>query len=352
MNSHLTKRGTVTVKLTSGGPVRGMAFVAPQRCLHRRPHDRMKKTRRIGGGQHLDPDQPSRQLDGRINIQPRHGSGMADLTAISQYRKRPGQAERARIQPPDPRLDVPGYHITYRAGRPIRISEAHRQVPGLSAQQLMEIERVPPLASSNAWHRASGVSAPIAARTSAATPPGLSSAGRIVRAIDLTVSRAPSRLTGSSRPQRRHHSDFGSLQPAHKIGQPPKRRGVRPVSVVHHDQHPLMGGHVHGQPVQAVHQGEQPVMCAAGAVLPGQQPTHRASRAGQQPGAVQRIRRGQLALEQLTNHPEGKARLQLGATGTQHPPAPPPRALATLLYQRGLAYPGAAFDNHGATILE
>lgn len=124
------------------------------------------------------------------------------------------------------------------------------------------------------------------------------------------------------------------------------------MSVVYHDQHRLMGGHVHRHPVQAVHQGKQPVMSAAGADLPGQQLTHRASRAGQQPGAVQRIRRGQFALEQLTDHPEGKASLQLGATGTQHPPAAPPRALATLLYQRGLAYPGAAFDNHGAAILE
>ena len=86
--------------------------------------------------------------------------------------------------------------------------------------------------------------------------------------------------------------------------------------------------------------------------LPGQQLTHRASRASQQPARSLRTRPGQLTFEELTDHTEGKARLQLGAPGPQHPPGAPPRALATLLYQRGLAYPGAAFDHHGPAAVQ
>ena len=74
-----------------------------------------------------------------VNIQPRHGGGMADLGAIYDCGKHPGQAERAGIQPPDAGLDVPGYHIAHRAGRPIRTSEAHGVVLGHSTPQLMEV---------------------------------------------------------------------------------------------------------------------------------------------------------------------------------------------------------------------
>ena len=86
--------------------------------------------------------------------------------------------------------------------------------------------------------------------------------------------------------------------------------------------------------------------------LPGQQLTDRASRAGQQPGPLLRTRPGQFTLEQLTDHTEGEARLQLGAPGPQHPPPALPRAPATLLGQRGLTDPGATFDHDGTAVLQ
>ena len=79
---------------------------------------------------------------------------------------------------------------------------------------------------------------------------------------------------------------------------------------------------------------------------PGQQFPHGRGRAGQRLIEPLRIRRGQIALEQLTGHAEGKAGLEFGAAAAQHPPAPPPGALTALIDQGRLAYPGAAFDHH------
>jgi hypothetical protein len=140
----------------------------------------------------------------------------------------------------------------------------------------------------------------------AATPASLSSAGRIADAAVLIFASGPRLLAGSA------------------------------------------GRHVHGQPVQAVHDGERIGRGVRGA----QQPADRGGRASQPLRAPRRIRRGQLPLEQLADDPEGEAGLQLGAGAAQHPPAASGGSFATQPEQRRLADAGAALDHQDAAGLQ
>ena len=218
---------------------------------------------------------------------------------ISEYRQRLRQAERVTIQPLDPRLDMPGDDITRRnapcarsASKKKERAAARPSAPpmGPGAQQLIEIKRVP---AARLEQRA-GTARPrclhqVRPARASATAAVLSNAGRTAVATALTASRAPSLLTGSAC---RNASTTAASRPSIRsgeIGQPAKRRCACPVGVIHRDQHRLAGGHVHGQPVQAVHQRKrrvvarragQPARTASHAPLRRARPATRHARAG------------------------------------------------------------------------
>ena len=110
-------RGAVPVELASGAAVRPVAFVAVQRGVDRRPHHRVEEERRVGRRQDLHPDEPGGQPDGRVRVQSGHGRGVPELALVPEHGQGLSQAERGGIEPPDPRLDVPGHGLGRRSSR-------------------------------------------------------------------------------------------------------------------------------------------------------------------------------------------------------------------------------------------
>jgi hypothetical protein len=129
--------GAVPVQLVSCGAVHPVTLVAAERGVDRSPNHRVKEARRVRRRQDLHPDERGGQPDGRVRVQAGHGHGVPELGLVSEHGQGLGQAERGRIEPADPRLDVPGDGL---AGRE---SPAAGFRGGLRAQQLAEVERVP-----------------------------------------------------------------------------------------------------------------------------------------------------------------------------------------------------------------
>ena len=81
------------------------------------------------------------------------------------------------------------------------------------------------------------------------------------------------------------------------MGEPPQRRGIRQVSVVHREQQGLAEGQVCGEPVQTMQHGEGTVLRTRGRDRPEKQITRRSRRPSQHLDAVRRATLGQLPFE-------------------------------------------------------
>jgi len=140
--------------------------------------------------------------------------------------------------------------------------------------------------------------------------------------------------------------DRQALDAGGQVREPPQRRLVRPVRVVHHDQQRIAGRQVRHQPVEAVRRRMRDVVPDRAGLGSAEHPRRQPGGPVQQlvPFARPGPRPGRL--EQLAGDPVAEATFQGQPARGQDPQARRGRTGARRPQQRRLADPGRPFDQH------
>ena len=141
---------------------------------------------------------------------------------------------------------------------------------------------------------------------------------------------------------RQDDQDRQPLEPLDQVGQEAERRAVTPLDVVDADQQRLLGGQVHGQPVQPVEHREAAVLTGPGPQCFLEDGGRARGSPGEQRVAAPGV--AETGLEQLPDRPEAEGLLQLAASRRQHPDAAGPGEPGALDEQARLADPRRPLD--------
>ena len=156
-------------------------------------------------------------------------------------------------------------------------------------------------------------------------------------------------LTRLALPDARDDHELELFDPRHQVGEPAQRRQVAPVQVVDHEQEGLLGGDVHGQPVEPVKHPERNLRRRAGELTRLEQRARKLRGAREGICAFPLRELDHERLEQLSHDAERERAFELGAACAERLEprglAPPPR----LGEQRRLADSGRSLDRQQAS---
>jgi hypothetical protein len=344
---HPFRLGPASLEQPRRPGVPAVALGRGQRLIDRRPDQRVDEPKRRLGAQNIHPGQRDRRLGGGLVLQARQLGCLVRLGFVAQDRHRPRQPGRLRRQPRE------AHRHGARPGSRAQLTQAGHVLVG--GGQALGGDRVDQLAQQQRIAArllvAGGAEAVVGVGQALAHQPG---GGRSAqgRGPDHGGERIGDDLADQARvgarlpaPQPHHHPDAQALHPGQQVGQPAQRGQVAPVQVVDGQQQPPAGGHIRGQPVQAVQARQRriPVRLGrqAGRV---KQRRGQPGRARQQLATLCRGQGGQQRLEQLADHAVGKRALQLRAACAKdlHPGRLRPRF--GLRDQGGLADPGRPLE--------
>ena len=149
---------------------------------------------------------------------------------------------------------------------------------------------------------------------------------------------------GLVRTQCHDERDGRPVEARRQVGEPARRRLVRPLRVVDGQQEGNRVGEVHRQPVESVQDGEAGVLLRAARIVASEQRDDRPRRTREERVPFVRGRVGAATFEELARDAEGEVAFEIGSAGAQHHASLPPRECAGGVEQRGLADAGAGFD--------
>ena len=303
----------------------------------------MHEVERAAGREHVDADQRVGARRRRGLAHARERGRLVERGARTQHGHRSGDRERLGTQPPQPPPHGAPDALGPEAGDPGRVLRRAADVAGGQlVDQLAEQERV---ASGRAVTR----------RREAVDRLGEVAVHECGRRL-LRERRGAQHACGGRRHQRveellvgpglgraggrdEQHGDV--LEALGQEHEPSKRRRVRPVQVVGHEQQRLLRRQVGDQPEQALQRAVEAVLGGALAIAGGEDG---GSGLGTSHEEIRRLRH--LALEQLADHPERERPVELRAAAAQdpHPGGLPERARGA--QQLRLPDPRLSLDDH------
>jgi hypothetical protein len=346
------RRGAGLQQQLSGQAVRGVALDHIERLVDGAADHGVKELERI-----LAPEKPEPNEGGGGRTKPAclhsgEGGRLAQRGPIAENRGRAQEGKRLRLEasktkPHDPRNalrpdlqqtghllgrwagSLPSNRVEHRADEE-RISASHRcdgGTEGIVRLQTVQLARE---------HGDRGPAERFGANR-----------GGLRIGEELCDERGIAALTlgrpGSGGDEKRH-----PLKPSRQVQEPPKRGGVRPVQVVDREKRWLLQGHVGGEPIEAVQNGERALrgrVLGSGEPRGSEQRFHKCRRPREQLRTEIRGGRREQGVEQFADDPVRKLALQLAAAGSQHTHTRRAGNRARLGEQAGLADAGASLDD-------
>ena len=351
MRSDPPRRRSIGKQQPGGRAMQGVTLIARQRTLERILNHRMNEEQRIVIRQHLRANQSRSHSTGDRHLQASDPRRVPQLATVPEHRQRVRELQRARIQCTNPRQHAPRDSLPTRSQQHPRIQLEQRPLLAPdSSQQLGHIQGIP--AGRRPHRRAQLLARPLAER--GVNDRADRDFAQQRRAHDRRGLRAQriKRHPGCDRPTRPQHDQQRqrqTLDSRSEMRQPPKRRLIRPMHIIHSDQHRPAVREIGGQPIEPMQDGKRRVPRGRLADLSQQQRSNRAGRAREQRVTLAHLSARQPALEQLAHYTEREPRLKLRATRSQHLVTQPGCPPARRLQERGLPHARPALDDDSAT---
>ena len=306
--------------------------------IDRGPHDRVGELEHRPGRQHVGRAQAVGEPRRIRDVLARERGGVPDRCRAAEDRQRLGQPSRALPELADPPQHGPGDRFRRQVFHPRqRVAAARLAQRG---GQRFEQERVPAgvVMAGPAQLRVRLPAEPLpherGGRLAAERPERQQ---RALRA-GAQLLEYPRLVRAAARGEQQ--GDGQAVDAGREVGEPPQRRRVGPVRVVHRDHQRPARREVRGQPVEAVRRRVRDVVLDRSGAGPVEHP------GGEPGGAVQQLvplagaGRGADRLDELAGDAVGEAALQGEPAGGEDPRAGHRRAGAGHPEQRGLADPG------------